>query len=165
MNKRRGTKNRSLARHLEHPFRGGAESLAIAGKPQSGHWRDWAITRTGLCLLDAEATPRPHIEFFNSATHRTLPVLTLEEQPVRCFPSLSATADDRTIYYTQCDQQSEIRMVEFSRRSASGKSSAVPLDVVHSPGTLPQALQRRLPTASAGKSCASMALGKDPVTR
>lgn len=96
------------------PSGGGAESLVIADKPQSGYWGHWAVTRTGLYLLNAEAAPRPTIEFFNFATHRTSPVLTLDKQPLRWFPSLSATADGRTIYYTQWDRQSVIRMMEIA---------------------------------------------------
>ncbi len=97
------------------PSGGGAESLVIADKPQSGYWGNWAVTRTGLYLLNAEAAPRPTIEFFNFATHRTSPVLTLDKQPMRWYPSLSATADGRTIYYTQWDRQSVIKMMELSR--------------------------------------------------
>ncbi|MGD0629011.1 MAG: winged helix-turn-helix domain-containing protein [Terracidiphilus sp.] len=96
------------------PSVGGAESLVIADKPQSGYWGHWAVTRTGLYLLNAEAAPRPTIEFFDFATHRTSPVLTLDKQPLRWFPSLSATADGRTIYYTQWDRQNVIRMMEIS---------------------------------------------------
>lgn len=96
------------------PSGGGAESLVIADKPQSGYWGHWAVTRTGLYLLNAEAAPRPTIEFFNFATHRTSPVLTLDKQPLRWFPSLSATADGKSIYYTQWDRQSVIRMMEIS---------------------------------------------------
>ena len=95
------------------PSGGGVESQVIADKPQSGYWGHWAVTRTGLYLLNAEAAPRPTIEFFNFATHRTSPVLTLDKQPLRWFPSLSATEDGRTIYYTQWDRQSVIRMIEF----------------------------------------------------
>ncbi|MDR3752042.1 MAG: winged helix-turn-helix domain-containing protein [Terracidiphilus sp.] len=96
------------------PSGGGAESLVIADKPQSGYWGHWAVTTTGLYLLNAEAAPRPKIEFFNFATRRTSPVLTLDKQPLRWFPSLSATADGKTIYYTQWDRQSVIRMMEIS---------------------------------------------------
>ena len=97
------------------PSGGGAESLVIADKPQSGYWGHWAVTRTGLYLLNAEAAPRPTIEFFSFATHRTSPVLTLDKQPLRWFPSLSATADGKSIYYTQWDRQSVIKMIEFPR--------------------------------------------------
>ena len=95
------------------PSDGGPESLVIADKPQSGYWGHWAVARTGLYLLNVEAAPRPTIEFFSFATRRTSPVLTLDKQPLRWFPSLSATADGRAIYYTQWDRQSVIRMIEF----------------------------------------------------
>ena len=83
-------------------------------KPQIGYCGHWATTKAGLYLLNAEAEPRPRIEFYDFATRRTSPVLSLEKWPLRLQPSLSATADGRTIYYTQYDQQSVLKMMEFS---------------------------------------------------
>jgi len=97
------------------PASGGTESPVVADKPQVGFWGHWAVTRTGLYLLDADAEPRPRIEFYDFATRRISPVLTLEKRPLRLYPSLSATADGRTIYYTQYDYQSVIKMMEIAR--------------------------------------------------
>jgi hypothetical protein len=63
--------------------------------------------------MDAEAGPG--IEFYRFATRRITPVLTLKMQPARQQPSLSATRDGKTIYYTQYDRQSVIKMIEFAR--------------------------------------------------
>jgi len=73
----------------------------------------WTIARAGLYLLYAEAEPRPRIEFYDFATHRISPVLTLEKKPAPAS-NLSATADGRTLYYGQSDPQSVIKMMEFS---------------------------------------------------
>jgi len=97
------------------PASGGMESLVVADKPQVGYWGHWAVTRTGLYLLNIEADPKPRIEFYDFATRRTSPVLTIEKKSPRLYPSLSATADGRTIYYTQYDRQSVIKMMEISR--------------------------------------------------
>ncbi len=97
------------------PTGGGTESLVIANKPQVGYWGHFAVTETGLYLMDAEAEPRPTIQFYSFATHRITSVLRLEQRPARLQPSLSATADGKTLYYTQFDRQSVIRMIEFSR--------------------------------------------------
>lgn len=96
------------------PARGGTESPVVANKPQVGYWGHWAVTKAGLYLLNTEADPRPRIEFYSFATRRTSPVLTLERQPARLQPSLSATADGRTVYFTQFDSQSVIKMMEIA---------------------------------------------------
>jgi Tol biopolymer transport system component/DNA-binding winged helix-turn-helix (wHTH) protein len=97
------------------PTSGGTESLVIGDKPQVGYWGHFAVTEAGLYLLDAEADPRPTILFYSFGTHRITPVLPLEQRPARLQPSLSATADGKTLYYTQYDRQSVIRIMEFSR--------------------------------------------------
>ena len=96
------------------PSQGGTESLVVAGKPQLRYWGYWAITKTGLYLLDAEVDRRSRIEFYDFATRRIVPVLTLEN-PAIYQPGLSATADGKTIYYAQWDGQSVIKMMEFSK--------------------------------------------------
>ena len=96
------------------PASGGTESLVVADKPQVVYWGHWAVTKTGLYLLNREADAAPRIEFYDFATRHISPVLTLEKRPLRLCPSLSATADGRTIYYTQYDRQSVIKMMEIS---------------------------------------------------
>ena len=97
------------------PSQGGTESMVIAGKPQVRYWGHWAITRTGLYLLSAETERRPRIEFYDFATRRISPILTFEKRAYDGQPSLSATADGKTLYYTQWDHRSVIKMMEFSK--------------------------------------------------
>jgi hypothetical protein len=73
------------------------------------------VSAAGIYLLDAEADPRPTIEFYSFATRRVSPVFTLDMQPARLQPSLSATADGKTIYYTQLERQSVIKLIEFPK--------------------------------------------------
>jgi Tol biopolymer transport system component/DNA-binding winged helix-turn-helix (wHTH) protein len=94
------------------PASGGAESPVVVDKPQLGYWGHWAVSTFGLYLLDTEAEPTPAIEFYRFATRRISPVLTLEKRPARQQPSLSATADGRTVYYTQYDRQSVIKLMD-----------------------------------------------------
>jgi hypothetical protein len=97
------------------PASGGVESLVVADKPRVGFWGYWAVTNSGLYLLDTEAEPKASIEFYRFANGRLSHVLTLEKKAARLQPSLSATADGRTIYYTQYDRQSVIKLMEFAR--------------------------------------------------
>jgi Tol biopolymer transport system component/DNA-binding winged helix-turn-helix (wHTH) protein len=97
------------------PVSGGAESLVIADKPQVGYWGHWAITTAGLYFLNMDAEPGPRIEFYNFGTRRISPVLKLQRRPPRLQPSLGATPDGRTLYYTQLDYQSVIKMMEISQ--------------------------------------------------
>jgi hypothetical protein len=73
------------------------------------------VTESGLYLLDADAEPRPTIEFYSFATRRITPVLSLEKSSNAWQPSLSASRDGRTLFYTQSDPQSVIKMVENFR--------------------------------------------------
>jgi Tol biopolymer transport system component/DNA-binding winged helix-turn-helix (wHTH) protein len=95
------------------PQSGGTESLVVADKPQVGYWGHWAVTKAGLYLLDTEVDPKPRIEFYNFATRRISTVLSFEKRPARLQPSLSATADGKTVYYTQGDWQSVIKMMDI----------------------------------------------------
>jgi Tol biopolymer transport system component/DNA-binding winged helix-turn-helix (wHTH) protein len=97
------------------PAGGGSESPVVIGKPQVSYWGHWAVTESGLYLLDADAEPRPTIEFYSFATRRISPVLSLEKSPSAWQPSLSASRDGRTVFYTQFDPQSVIKMVENFR--------------------------------------------------
>jgi hypothetical protein len=60
------------------------------------------------------AEPGPSIEFYSFATRQTSHVLTLGKRAAVYEPGLSATADGKTIYYTQYDEQSVIKMMEIS---------------------------------------------------
>jgi WD40-like Beta Propeller Repeat len=97
------------------PAKGGAESLVVADKPQLGYWGHWAVTSAGLYVLDTDAEPRATIEFYDFARRRTSAVLTLDMRPARQQPGLSATMDGKTVFYTQYDPQSVIKMMEFSQ--------------------------------------------------
>ena len=96
------------------PASGGNESPVVIDKPR--YWGHWAVTESGLYLLDVDAEPRPTIEFYSFATRRITPVLSLERSTDRWQPSLSASRDGRTLFYTQSDPQSVIRMVENFRQ-------------------------------------------------
>ena len=97
------------------PVEGGNEASVIADRPQVPYWGHWAQTAWGIYVLNADSDSGPRIEFYDFATRDSRPVLSFEKHPLAAFPSLSATADGKTLYYTQGDQQSVIKMMEFSR--------------------------------------------------
>jgi Tol biopolymer transport system component/DNA-binding winged helix-turn-helix (wHTH) protein len=69
------------------PASGGNESPVVTGKPQVSYWGHCAVTESGLYLLDADAEPRPTIEFYSFATRRITPVLSLEKNPATGRPA------------------------------------------------------------------------------
>ena len=87
----------------------------VADKPQLGYWGHFAVTQSGLYFLDADADPRPAVDFYRFASGRTSLALALEQRPARLQPSLSATPDGKTLYYTQYDRQSVLKLMEFAR--------------------------------------------------
>ncbi|UWZ84776.1 winged helix-turn-helix domain-containing protein [Occallatibacter riparius] len=95
------------------PAIGGQESLVLAGRPQLLFWGHWALTRTGIYFINADTKPRARIEFYDFASRRITPILLLERNAAYGQPSLSATADGKTILYTQSDPQGVIKMMEF----------------------------------------------------
>jgi Tol biopolymer transport system component/DNA-binding winged helix-turn-helix (wHTH) protein len=97
------------------PVNGYQESLVIAGKPQIGYHGAWAVTEAGLYLLDADAEPRSTIQFYSFARRSISSVLPLQESPYPWESSLSASRDGRTLFYTQWNPQSVIKVMENFR--------------------------------------------------
>ena len=96
------------------PSSGGEESLVIKGRPQVLYWGHWTLTRPGIYFADADAEPGARIEFYDFATKEISPVFSFEHNAVLMNPSVSATADGKTLFYLQWDRQSAIKLMEFS---------------------------------------------------
>ncbi len=96
------------------PVKGGSESVVVAKRPQIGFWGYWAVTQAGIYFLDFEAEPRPSIDFYSFVTRRISRVVALEKKPARLQASLSVTPDGKTLYYTQNDRESVIKMMDIS---------------------------------------------------
>jgi Tol biopolymer transport system component len=93
------------------PVGGGAEER-ITDALHRGYWGHFAVTETGIYLLDANAAPRPTIMYYSFQTRQLTPVLQLEEHPVPWVANLSASRDGRTLIFTQWIPQSSIAMAE-----------------------------------------------------
>ena len=97
------------------PVEGGEETLVL-DLLQPGLWGYWAVVDEGIYFLNAEAEPRPAIEFYRFATRRVIPIAALEKEPVLGDPGLAVSPDGRWLLYAQRDQEaSDIMLVENFR--------------------------------------------------
>ncbi len=97
------------------PSAGGEES-AVAELAEAGYWRSWTMTREGVYFTARAAAAPYHIKFYDFKTRQLKEVATNEKPPVWVFPSLSASADGKTILYTQHDQNaSNIMLAELGK--------------------------------------------------
>jgi Tol biopolymer transport system component/DNA-binding winged helix-turn-helix (wHTH) protein len=94
------------------PSSGGAESLVLRGRPQVLYWGFWALTKPGIYFLNSDAKPRAQVEFYDFATRRIWAVLSIEKNVPYGQPSLSASADGKTVFYSQLDRQSVIKVMD-----------------------------------------------------
>ena len=93
------------------PADGGAETL-VTPALRSGYWGAWAVSETGIYLIDDDVLPRPTIEFYNFRTRRLTAVMQIEYSPLNGDPSLDASRDGRIVLFAQYRPQSSIAMVE-----------------------------------------------------
>jgi Tol biopolymer transport system component len=97
------------------PVEGGEETLVL-DLLQPGFWGYWVVVDEGIYFLNAEAEPRPAIEFYRFATRQVTRVFVPEKDPVYGEPGLALSPDGRWILYVQVDQtQSDIMLVENFR--------------------------------------------------
>ena len=94
----------------------GGEETLVLDRLQPGLWGYWAVSEQGIYFLNAEAKPRPAIEFYRFATRQVTRVFVPEKDPVYWNPGLALSPDGRWILYAQVDQtQSDIMLVENFR--------------------------------------------------
>jgi Tol biopolymer transport system component len=79
------------------PLRGGEETQ-ILGDISGGEWPNWAVTSSGIYFLKFAKSRHGTIEFLDFATHKVLPLWTLENEPGW---GLSISRDDKSIVYIQ----------------------------------------------------------------
>jgi Tol biopolymer transport system component/DNA-binding winged helix-turn-helix (wHTH) protein len=91
---------------------GGGEEEQVTAAPHRGYWGHFAVTDTGIYLLDTDAVPKPTILFYNFQTKRLTPVRQLEEDPVPWIANLAASRDGRTVWFVWRALHSSITMAE-----------------------------------------------------
>jgi Tol biopolymer transport system component len=93
------------------PVDGGPEER-ITGGLHLGYWGDFAVTESGLYLLDVDAHPSPTILYYNFQTRQLTAVLQLKQNPIPWSANLAASRDGRSLLFAQGDAKSSITMAE-----------------------------------------------------
>jgi Tol biopolymer transport system component/DNA-binding winged helix-turn-helix (wHTH) protein len=91
------------------PLQDGEESQLL-DEGGGGSWPNWALTSEGIYFLRFEKSRHATIQFFELATHKTVPVWTLEKEPGW---GLGISHDGRSILYVQDEfAESNIMLVK-----------------------------------------------------
>jgi hypothetical protein len=90
---------------------GGGEEQRVTDQP-AGYWGVWDVTETGLYFFNPGAKPRPRFAFYDFKTHLVTNVFEPEGELWDGGPVLSASRDGRTVFYSQQDPTSTIKIVE-----------------------------------------------------
>jgi hypothetical protein len=93
------------------PVQGGDERK-LTDAPHLGYWGYFAVTDTGIYILDSEFVTGPAILFYRFQTHKLVPVMVLTQNPLPWGSNMSASKDGRTILFTQYRITSSITMAE-----------------------------------------------------
>jgi len=94
------------------PVSGGKEQL-ITESLHRGYWGYYAVTDSGIYLVDSEANPGPTIMYYSFRTRRLTPVLTPKQGFLKWSPNLAASRDGRTLLFIQVETRSSLIMVEY----------------------------------------------------
>ena len=90
---------------------GGGEERQVTDALHKGYWGHFAVTDTGIYLLNSDAAPKPTIMYYDFKTNLLTPVLQLEK-PAPAAENLAASRDGRTVWFTQGTWHSSITMAE-----------------------------------------------------
>jgi len=95
------------------PLQGGEETLVLDQPYREFAWWNWALGRNGIYFINLETKPNATVEFFEFASHKTIPIWSLTNRP---FVGLSISADGKSILYAQNEfQHSDIMLVKNFR--------------------------------------------------
>jgi Tol biopolymer transport system component len=94
------------------PVQGGDERK-VTDAPHLGYWGHFALTDTGIYLLDTEYAAGPTILFYRFQSHELVPVMTLTENPLPWGANLSASRDGKTLLFAEYKVTRSITMVEY----------------------------------------------------
>jgi serine/threonine protein kinase/Tol biopolymer transport system component len=91
----------------------GGEETRVLDQPRA--WPNWALARTGIYFVSESAEPNGRIEFFDLATRKTTPIVSLEK-PASFFGGLAVSPDGRSLLSGQIEvDDSSIMLVKNFR--------------------------------------------------
>jgi hypothetical protein len=95
------------------PMEGGDETQVLEEVGGGGSCPNWALTSDGIYFLRFDKSPHVTVQFFDFATHKTIPIWPLEKEPGW---GLAMSRDGKSILYVQNEfAESNIMLVENFR--------------------------------------------------
>jgi Tol biopolymer transport system component/DNA-binding winged helix-turn-helix (wHTH) protein len=99
--------------------RGGLWAVSTTGEgerrlldaPHAGYWGYFAVTESGVYLLDF--TPKPTIFYYDPERRKLTTILTMSETPIDQDPGMGASRSGKTLLFAQGEASSSITMVEY----------------------------------------------------
>ena len=91
----------------------GGEELHLTEALHRGYWGYFAVTDSGLYLVDSEAKPGATIMYYSFHARRLTPVFTPKQNFVKWSPTFTASRDGRTLLFVQVESRTSLIMVEY----------------------------------------------------
>jgi Tol biopolymer transport system component/DNA-binding winged helix-turn-helix (wHTH) protein len=91
----------------------GGDEIRLIDPPHSGYWGYFAVTESGIYVLDTEYKPRPTILFYELKSGKLVPVLPMAKNPIVQEPGLAASRDGKILLIAQEDEVNSITLVEY----------------------------------------------------
>jgi hypothetical protein len=94
----------------------GGEETQVLDQPIAGGWGYWAVVDSGIYFINIEVKSHPILEFFSFVTGQVKQITAMEKEVGKWNPGFAVSPDQRSILYTQIDQdESDIILVENFR--------------------------------------------------
>jgi Tol biopolymer transport system component/DNA-binding winged helix-turn-helix (wHTH) protein len=92
---------------------GGGNEIRLIDPPHSGYWGYFAVTESGIYVLDTEYKPTPTILFYEFKSRKLMPVLPMPKNPIVQEPGLAASRDGKILLIAQEDEANSITLVDY----------------------------------------------------
>lgn len=93
----------------------GGDEQSVPELATAGYWRYWTLTPTGIYFVARSEQPPYKIMFYDFSINQTAEITATDTAPIWVYPGLGASADGKTILYTQSDQNaSSINLAELA---------------------------------------------------
>ena len=89
----------------------GEDERRLLDAPHAGYWGYFAVTESGVYLLDF--TPKPTIFYYDPERRKLTTILTMSETPIDQDPGMGASRSGKILLFAQGEASSSITMVEY----------------------------------------------------